>query len=109
MTPQDVQKHYFASGLYAKEMLIPAGYAVISHIHAYDHFAFLCKGRAKVTVEEETVEYPPGSIIIIEHGKRHKVVALEDVTWFCVHATNETDVDKIDETLIMGAPHNYAI
>jgi len=25
---------------------------------------------------------------------------LEDATWFCIHATEETDITKIDEVLI---------
>ena len=28
------------------------------------------------------------------------IVALEDSVWFCVHATEETDKDKIDQVLV---------
>ena len=30
----------------------------------------------------------------------HKIYAVTDIVWFCIHATNETDADKIDHTLI---------
>jgi hypothetical protein len=29
------------------------------------------------------------------------ITAVEDAHWFCIHATTETDSDKVDEVLIM--------
>jgi quercetin dioxygenase-like cupin family protein len=101
MTPQDFQTHHFATGIYAKEMRVPAGIKGVTHVHTYDHFAFLCKGRAIVEVDGKRTEYQPGSIITIVRGKQHSVFALDDIIWFCVHATDVTDPTKIDKALIV--------
>jgi mannose-6-phosphate isomerase-like protein (cupin superfamily) len=60
----------------------------------------LAQGRAIVEVDGVATEYGPGSCIEIKAGAEHKITALEDVTWFCIHATTETDAEKIDEVLI---------
>jgi quercetin dioxygenase-like cupin family protein len=102
MTQGDTQ-HHFATGIYAKEIRVPAGRYILSHAHTYDHFSFLCKGRAEVEVDGKKTEYQPGSIIIIVRGQRHIIKALDDIVWFCVHASEVTDPEKIDETLIERA------
>jgi hypothetical protein len=40
------------------------------------------------------------AILNILADKPHGIKALEDSVWLCVHATDETDPEKIDETLI---------
>lgn len=94
--------HHFSDGLYAKEMVIPAGHFAVSHAHAYDHLSILAKGHATVEVDGVTTEYTAPACINIAAGKHHEVVAITDIVWFCVHATDETDPDCIDEVLIGG-------
>jgi hypothetical protein len=38
--------------------------------------------------------------IEITKNTLHNIEALEDSVWFCVHATEETNLDLIDEVLI---------
>jgi enolase len=38
--------------------------------------------------------------LTIAAGKHHGVKSLTDVVWYCVHATDCTDEDEIDEVLI---------
>lgn len=94
--------HHFSDGLYAKEMALPAGHFAVTHAHAYDHLSILAKGYAKVEVDGVVTEYRAPACINIQAGKHHEVVALTDIVWFCVHATDETDPDCIDEVLIGG-------
>lgn len=96
-------KHHFSPGLYAKEMHLPAGHFAVSHRHEYDHISMLAAGRAVVEVDDaETIYAAPAFIMIRAHAE-HKITAMEDVTWFCVHETDETDAEKIDEVLIERA------
>jgi hypothetical protein len=46
------------------------------------------------------MEYKAPACIKIKAGVNHVVHALEDSEWFCVHATEETDANKIDQVLI---------
>ena len=92
--------HHFSAGLYAKQMLLPADHFAVSHAHAYDHLSILSKGRVTVEVEGVEAQYTAPACINIVAGKHHKVTAHEDSVWFCIHATDETDISKIDEVLI---------
>jgi hypothetical protein len=39
--------------------------------------------------------------LTIEANKHHGVKSLTDVVWYCIHATECTDTDEIDEVLIV--------
>jgi len=93
-------KHNFSDGLYAKEMIMPAGYVAYSHSHAYSHLSILAKGRVIVKTDDYNREYVAPACINIEANTHHQIESLEDCVWFCIHATDETDIDKIDEVLI---------
>lgn len=92
--------HHFSDGLYAKEMYIPAGYIAGTHAHEYSHLSILAKGRVIVATDEYNTEYTAPACIEIKAGVHHTIHALEDSAWFCVHATDETDVENIDNVLI---------
>lgn len=92
--------HHFSSGVYAKEMHLPKGYMAVSHAHQYDHLSILAQGKAIVKTDEGEQTYTAPACIEIKKGLHHGITALENVTWFCIHATEETDPDKIDEVLI---------
>jgi quercetin dioxygenase-like cupin family protein len=91
--------HHWATGLYSKEMRIPAGAMVGKHVHDYDHFSFLFSGSVSVTVDGESSIYNAPKLLVIEAGKEHVIRALTDVVWHCTHATTETDPEKVDAAL----------
>ena len=93
-------KHNFSDGLYAKEMILPVGNIAFSHSHPYAHLSILAKGRVIVKTDNYNKEYTAPACINIEANTYHQIESLEDCVWFCIHATDETDVNKIDEVLI---------
>ena len=94
------QVHHFSDGLYAKQMFIPAGYVVGSHKHTYSHLSVLAQGEVIVEVDGRQENFSAPSCIEIVANKEHRVFAITDAVWFCIHATSETDVDNIDAVLI---------
>lgn len=92
--------HYFAPDVYAKRMRLPAGYTVQTHKHRFDHLSILASGSAVVEVDGEASTYHAPACITIGAGRAHAIHALADIVWYCIHATDETDVDAIDELLI---------
>lgn len=92
--------HHFSDGLYAKEMRIPKGYTAMSHQHHYSHLSLLAKGSVLVTTDNDSNKYVSPACIEIKAGVNHAILALEDCVWYCIHATNETNADKIDKILI---------
>lgn len=92
--------HNFSDGLYAKQMFVPQGYVIGTHAHTFSHLSILAKGKVVVRTDEGFAEYTAPTCLEIKEGIHHAIEALEDTVWFCIHATDETDVNKIDEVLI---------
>ena len=101
MAPIDLHTtHYFGEGIYAKRMRLPAGHRAVTHKHNYDHLSILAAGSASVDVGGEMTIYGAGDCVTIKAGVAHEIVAITDVVWFCIHATDETDPEKVDRVLI---------
>lgn len=89
-----------ADGIYAKEVHIPAGVELTSHAHTFTHKSILAAGKALVRSGEAEGLVEGPWVLTIEKGVPHSVRAITNVTWFCLHATNESDPERIDHTLI---------
>lgn len=89
--------HHF---MYAKETHIPAGAELTQHKHKYDHYSMLLKGRALVECDGVREYHNAPTVILIKAGIVHKVTAVRDCEWWCLHETDERDIAKIDESLI---------
>jgi len=93
-------EHHFGAGVYAKETRIPAGHVLVQHRHKFDHLSILASGSIELMVDgERSVVHAP-ACLTIEANKHHGVKSLTDVVWYCIHATECTDEDEIDEVLI---------
>lgn len=93
--------HHFIGGVYAKELRIPAGYQLGSHAHKYDHMSLLVSGCVVLHIGDSlTVMHGP-RIMNIEAGSVHRLVAVTDAIWLCIHATDVVDPDAVDETLTL--------
>ena len=94
--------HHFSAGVYIREMTLKAQHTVETHMHIYDHFGLLGEGRVAVELDRHVEVFEGPCVIEIKAGKEHRITALTDVTWFCIHATSETDAENIDVVLIKG-------
>jgi quercetin dioxygenase-like cupin family protein len=92
--------HHFSDGLYAKQMHLPKGYMAGMHAHNYSHLSILGKGKVIVRTDNDEKTYTAPVCINMQAEILHSIEALEDAVWFCIHATEETDVNKVDEVLI---------
>ena len=77
--------HFVAAGVYIKELRMWAGDVAMQHKHAYDHFS-ITTGRVVLETDSGETAYPAGTCILIRAGVNHVVRALEDLSWFCIHA-----------------------
>jgi quercetin dioxygenase-like cupin family protein len=94
-------QHHFSAGVYAKETYIPAGHVLVQHKHKFDHLSILAAGSVELVVDGvKSVIHAP-VCLTIEANKHHGVKSLTDVVWYCIHATECTDVDDVDEILIV--------
>jgi hypothetical protein len=93
-------EHFFGGGAYIKSMSIPAGHTIIQHKHEYDHLSVLATGSVLVMVDDVVSMYTAPACILIASGKYHAVEALTDTVWYCIHATDCTDINEVDNQLI---------
>lgn len=101
MTPEI--QHHFGAGVYAKETRIPANHLLGKHKHTFDHLSILASGTIELWVDGEVSVLTGPACLVVKANKAHRVRAVTDVVWYCVHATDWTDVDTIDEVLIERA------
>lgn len=88
-------RHYFAPGMYAREMTIPAGVVVTGAVHRHEHLCTVSKGRIAVSTDEGMRVISAPCTLVSKAGTKRVGWALEETVWTTYHATNETDLDKI--------------
>jgi len=99
-----ITKHHFSDRVYAKESFLDAGIHVPKHVHNYSHLSILARGRALVTIDGVTETYTGPVCIEIKKNVSHSVQPItNDVVWYCIHATDCSDITTIDEVLIETA------
>jgi len=93
-------KHTFADGLYIREMRAPKGMINVSKLHKTTHPYFILEGDFSVLTENGLVRIKAPYTGITKAGTKRIVYFHEDTVWITVHATEETDLEKIEEELI---------
>ncbi|TAM02190.1 MAG: SET domain-containing protein-lysine N-methyltransferase [Paraburkholderia sp.] len=88
-------RHYFAPGMYAREMTIPAGVAVTGAVHRHEHLCTVSKGRLLVLDDEFMREIQAPCTLVSKAGKKRVGYALEETVWTTYHCTTKTDLDEI--------------
>lgn len=93
--------HHFTTGMYSREMFIPAGSIVTSKIHKMQHQLVLLSGTLLVIDVfgvHDVLRAP--MVIITEPGTRRIVYAPEDTKLIAFYPTDETDIEKLEDLLI---------
>jgi len=93
-------KHYFADGLYAREITIPKGATLTGKIHRTVHLNIISQGDITVLTEHGLQRIKAPATIISQPGTKRVGYAHEDTVWTTIHGTAETDLDKLEEILI---------
>lgn len=93
--------HRFSPGCYLREIFMPAGSKVIGKIHATEHFNILLTGSVTVITAEGMEHIKAPYTFTSKAGVQKVVVVHEDCTWQTVHVTNELNIEKIEEEVIV--------
>lgn len=101
-------KHYFTPGIYTREISMPAGAFVIGKIHLTEHPNIISKGRVTVMCEDhEPITYTAPATFISKAGIQKTLLVHEDTIWTTIHATTETDLDKIRDSVVVDDYATY--
>lgn len=92
--------HRFTDSLYAREVFIPAGVALVGATHKTNHLYVVSSGHCEVVVDgrRETITAPfTGET---KKGDKRVIYAITDTVWTTFHPTQETCLDKLGQILI---------
>lgn len=96
--------HRFGPGVYIREVFMPAGAYIIGHHHKTTHVNIMLTGRLGLMNDDgsETIMEAPQTFVAPPGRKMAYIY--EDVVWQNVHATDETDVEKLEDMFLDKSP-----
>lgn len=102
-------KHVFAPGVYVRQVVMPAGSAIVGKIHATEHVVIVSAGRViSVTESDGQHEIIGPCIFTVPAGTKRALYVLEDCTWATVHPTVLAGVDgKATEADLAAIEHTF--
>lgn len=94
-------KHYFAKGMYGRELFMKAGTLIVGKIHKHEHLAIMVYGditvytpqggRQRLTGYQTMVSPPETKRVVYPHA---------DTLWITIHASDSRDLVELEEQLI---------
>lgn len=93
-------EHHFAPGMYGRELFIPAGTVLTGKIHKKGHLSILLAGDITVWTEQGMKRLQAPQVLVTTPGTKRVGYAHTDTIWLCVHATDETDLVRLEAELI---------
>lgn len=94
--------HFFAPGVYLREMRIPKGTIAIGHYHRDHHFCMLMQGVALFIKEDQKPEMLTGPCTFLAEPGHKIVYAATDIVVQNIHPNpdNITDQDELEKMFI---------
>lgn len=94
--------HYFADGLYAREMFIPKGTMLTGALHLFEHINVCSQGDISVYTEDGIKRIVAPATLVCPPGSKRIGYAHEDTIWTTFHATTATTVEEAEATLVLA-------
>jgi len=92
---------FLVNGLYVRTILIPAGSYLISKWHKTSHPFILSAGEIIIYTQEGERHLKAPFIDITMAGTRRFAKAVTDCLWTCIHRTDKTTEEEIEDEVIM--------
>lgn len=92
--------HHFADGLYARELLIPAGVLLTGKIHKHEHLNIISKGDITVWTEEGMKRIQAPFTVVSQPGMKRLGFAHSDTVWTTIHAVEGRDMAELERLLV---------
>lgn len=95
-------RHWFAPGLYMREMLIPAGVCLTGKIHRHEHFCIISQGELSVYNEDGVKHLAAPCTFVSPPGVKRVGYAHTDTIFTTIHANpdDERDVDTLEKRYV---------
>ena len=98
--PETPVRHIFAPGIYIRELRMKKGMMAIGHSHKVDHLNVMLSGRVIILNDDGTTKELVAPCTFMGKPGRKVGIIIEDVVWQNIYATNETDIETLEDTYI---------
>ena len=93
-------EHFFGPGLYIRQVTLPAGLIVMGHAHKQDNMNIMIKGKLLLLRDDGEVATLEAPQTFVNGPGRKVAYVIEETVWQNVHATEETDLDRLEDMYI---------
>lgn len=93
--------HHFGPSIYIREVTLQAGSIVIGHVQKYEHLNIMLSGKVALLNDDNSVKILEAPMIFVGKPGRKIGYILETCVWQNVYATNETDVQKLEDHFLI--------
>lgn len=92
--------HRFGPGIYIREVLLPAGTLAIGHAQRFEHTNLMITGVVAMLGDDGAVTVLRAPLFFIGKPGRKVGYVIEDTVWQNIYATDERDIDKLEEMFL---------
>jgi hypothetical protein len=97
-------EHFFAPGMYARKVALPAGTLAVGKMHRTTHFSVLLRGVLIVRGVNGMPDHRmvAGDFMVTPAGSQRAVYAEEDAEFVCIHHNpdNNTDLAELEHRYV---------
>lgn len=107
--PQAVMplEHFFAQGLYARQLTIPKDCVLTGAIHKFEHINVLLKGDMTVVTEDGPRRIQAPYVMVSRPGTKRAGFAHEESIWLTVHACEAKTEAEAEALLVTNSREDY--
>lgn len=92
--------HHFGPGIYIREVTLPAGSLAIGHAQRFEHLNIMLRGAVVMVGDDGRLHTLRAPLIFVGKPGRKMGYVLEDTVWQNVYATEERNVDVLEDTFL---------
>ncbi len=101
-------KHYFAGGIYAREMTLPSNFICTGAIHKYDHIVTISKGEGWLVDEfGGKREYQAPVTFETKKGTKRAIKTDTETIFTCYIKCESTNIDEVRNLLVCETVEDY--
>jgi hypothetical protein len=89
-------RHFFADGVYVREIFMPAGAVIVGHIHKHEHVAIMQKGDISIYDETGLQRMKGPHTFISKAGIKRALYIHEDTIFSTIHRLRDPDERDLD-------------
>jgi hypothetical protein len=99
--------HYFAGGVYARQMIAPANSVFTGKIHKTQHLAMLVSGTMIISGGDAYDKYTGPVMFVSNPGDKRAGIAITDCTFITFHSIEEKPIEELEKELVVDSIEEY--